>query len=145
MNPRTIAAFLSTLPTRSKTVPVASVASEINTVSHPTNTKYERKPGNTLPLTPKAARESTIVVALDFFPARELKPTIKNESTVPSIAARVACQKEIPKPKKNAPYESANSETLAPHHGQNKSRALPCRSFSAMTLVELISRAGIFK
>ena len=103
MNPRTIATFLSTLPTRSKTVPVANVASEISTVSHPTKTKYERKPGRTLPLTPKAARESTIVVALDFFPARELKPTIKNERTVPSTAARVACQKEIPKPKKNAP------------------------------------------
>jgi hypothetical protein len=52
-------------------------------------------------------------------------------------------KKETPKPKKNDPYESARSETLAPHHGQNKSRALPCRSFSAMTFVELSSSAGI--
>jgi hypothetical protein len=43
------------------------------------------------------------VVALDFFPAKELNPTSKNERTVPIIAAKVACQNEIPKPKKNDP------------------------------------------
>jgi hypothetical protein len=61
------------------------------------------EPGNTFPFTPKAARERTIVVALDFFPAKELNPTSKNERTVPIIAAKVACQNEIPKPKKNDP------------------------------------------
>ena len=144
INPQTIAILRSTFPTRSNTVPVARVASETKTVSQPTKTKYERNPGNTLPLTPKAARERTIVVAFDFLPARELKPTTKKDSIVPRIAARVACQKDIPKPRKNAPYESANSETFAPHHGQNRSRALPCRSFSAIRFVELISYAGIF-
>jgi hypothetical protein len=44
-----------------------------------------------------------MVGALDFFPAIELSPTNRNERTVPSTAARVACQKDIPKPKKKDP------------------------------------------
>jgi hypothetical protein len=56
-----------------------------------------------LPFTPKVAREITIVGAFDFFPASELTPTSRNESTDPNIAATVACQKEIPNPKKNEP------------------------------------------
>ena len=52
---------------------------------------------------PKAARDKTMVGALDRFPARELKPTSRNERTVPIIAAKVACQNEIPKPRKNEP------------------------------------------
>ena len=39
MNPKIIAILRSTLPTRSKTVPVANVASDTKTVSHPTKTK----------------------------------------------------------------------------------------------------------
>ena len=96
-----------------------------------------------MPFTPKTARERTIVGAFDFFPARELKPTSKNERTVPIIAAKVACQKEIPKPRKNEPYESANKETLAPHHGQNKDEAFPERSLSAITFVPFSSKFNL--
>jgi hypothetical protein len=44
-----------------------------------------------------------MVGALDFLPARELKPTNRKERTVPMIAAKVACQNEIPNPRKNEP------------------------------------------
>jgi hypothetical protein len=113
-----------------KTVPVAKVARDTRTVSQPTKMRYERAPGIRLPLTPNVARERTIVGAFDFLPAKELTPTRRNERTVPKIAARVACQNEIPKPKKNDPYESAKSETFAPHQGQKSEEAFPCRSFS---------------
>jgi len=65
---------------------------------------------------------------------------------VPTKAAIVACVKEIPKPKKKAPYDSANKETLAPAQGQNKEWAFPDRSDSAITFGPLISisKAGIF-
>jgi hypothetical protein len=56
-----------------------------------------------LPLTPNDARERTIVGALDFFPANELNPTRRKERTVPKKAAMVACQNEIPNPRKNEP------------------------------------------
>jgi hypothetical protein len=41
------------------------------------------------------------------------------------MAAKVACLKEIPNPKKKEPYDKARSETFAPAHGQNKERAFP--------------------
>jgi hypothetical protein len=44
-----------------------------------------------------------MVGAFDFLPASELTPTRRKERTVPRIAAKVACQKEIPNPKKNEP------------------------------------------
>jgi hypothetical protein len=94
----------------------------------------------TLPFTPNVARERTIVGAFDFLPARELIPTKEKERTVPRTAARVACQKEIPKPRKNDPYESANKETFAPHQGQKSDEALPPRSLSWMTFVPLSSK-----
>ncbi|CAB4535959.1 unannotated protein [freshwater metagenome] len=128
--PKIIAVLCSRWPTLTKTVPVARVASETRTVSHPTKMRYESAPGMRFPLTPKVARERTIVGAFDFFPASELTPTSRNERTVPRMAAMVACQKEIPKPKKNDPYESAKSETFAPHHGQKREDALPARSLS---------------
>ena len=56
-----------------------------------------------LPLTPKDARASTIVGALERLPASELIPTSKNEPSVPMIAAKVACLNEMPKPKKKEP------------------------------------------
>ena len=83
-----------------------------------------------LPFTPNVARDKTIVGAFDFLPASELIPTKRNERTVPKKAAIVACQKEIPKPKKNEPYESAKSETFAPHHGQKRDDGFPTRSLS---------------
>jgi hypothetical protein len=106
---------------------------------------YESAPGNLLPFTPKDARDKTMVGAFERFPARELIPTNKKEPMVPIKAAIVACLKEMPKPRKKAPYESASSETLAPAHGQNKERARPERSDSAMTFAPLtsISNAGI--
>ena len=73
-----------------------------------------------------------MVGAFERLPASELIPTNPKEAMVPITAATVACQKEIPKPRKNAPYESASNETLAPAHGQNKSLALPLRSVSEM-------------
>ena len=91
------------------------------------------------PLVPKEARERTIVGAFDFFPARELTPTSRKERIVPRIAATVACQKEMPKPRKNDPYESARSETFAPHHGQKRFEGLPPRSDSAIVFVPLSS------
>ena len=69
-----------------------------------------------------------MVGAFERFPASELIPTRKNDPTVPTKAAIVACVKEIPKPKKKPPYESANKETLAPAHGQKRDRAFPLRS-----------------
>jgi hypothetical protein len=74
-------------------------------------------------------------------PAKELIPTRRNEAIVPIIAAKVACLKEIPNPKKKDPYESAKSETLAPAHGQNKDRADPLRSDSWIVLGPFISRS----
>ena len=56
-----------------------------------------------LPLTPKEALASTIVGAFERLPASELIPTRRKDAIVPIIAAKVACLKEIPKPKKNAP------------------------------------------
>jgi hypothetical protein len=56
-----------------------------------------------LPRTPKVARERTIVGALDFFPASELTPTKAKERVVPIRAAKVACQNEMPNPRKKEP------------------------------------------
>ena len=130
---------------RVKTVPVARVAKETRTVSQPTKIKYESAPGNLLPCTPKDARERIMVGAFERLPASELIPTNKKEPIVPMKAASVACLNEMPKPKKKAPYESASSETFAPAHGQNKERARPDRSDSAITFAPLIStsKAGI--
>ena len=81
-----------------------------------------------------------MVGALDRLPASELKPTNKNESMVPIKAAAVACQNEIPNPRKKEPYERARSETFAPHQGQKRDDAFPMRSDSEMTLVPFNSR-----
>jgi hypothetical protein len=56
-----------------------------------------------LPLTPKEARANTMVGALDRLPANELIPTSRNDAIVPNTAAKVACLKEIPNPKKKDP------------------------------------------
>jgi hypothetical protein len=86
-----------------KIVPVAKVARDTRTVSHPTKTKYESRLGTIFPLIPKTALDCTIVGAFDLLPANELNPTSVNERTVPIKAAKVACQKDIPKPRKKAP------------------------------------------
>ena len=112
-------------PSLAKTVCAASVASDTRTVSQPTKTRYESRPGKTFPLTPNAARESVIVGAFERLPAIELTPTRINEPTVPIIAAHVACQKEMPNPRKKEPYESARSETFPAAQGQKSDRAVP--------------------
>ena len=102
-NPKTLEISGSTLPTLVKTVSEAKVASETKTVSQPTNIKYERRPGTIFPLTPKAALDKVMVGAFARLPAREEIPTKKKLLTVPITAANVACQKEMPKPKKSDP------------------------------------------
>ena len=99
-----------------------------------------------LPFTPKDALDKTIVGAFDLLPAKELIPTNKNDPIVPIKAATVACLKDIPKPRKKAPYDKASKETLAPAHGQKRERALPARSDSSITLGPFTSRpkAAIF-
>jgi hypothetical protein len=84
-----------------------------------------------------------MVGAFARLPAKELIPTKKKEAIVPIMAANVACQKEIPKPRKNDPYESASKETFAAAQGQKSERADPLRSFCAMKLVPLISSMGL--
>ena len=56
-----------------------------------------------LPLTPNEARARTIVGAFERLPASELTPTRRNDAIVPIMAAKVACLKEIPKPRKKEP------------------------------------------
>ena len=139
-NPKIFGKSPSTPPTRLNTVSVAKVASDTKTVSHPTNIKYDKNPGTTFPLTPNAARDNVIVGAFARLPARDEMPTKKNEPIVPITAAIGACQNEIPKPKKNEPYDNAKNETFAAAHGQNKERALPARSDSLMKLMLFNSR-----
>jgi hypothetical protein len=90
-------------PSRPKTVAVASVASVTSTVSQPTSRRYEAALGNALPRTPKAARDSTIVGAEPRLPARLTRPTSRNETTVPSTPAAIACGTPMPKPSRNEP------------------------------------------
>jgi hypothetical protein len=78
-------------------------------------------------------------------PARDEIPTKKNELMVPINAATVACQNEIPKPRKNDPYDNAKKETFAAAQGQNKERALPPRSASLMKLILFNSRFSFEK
>jgi hypothetical protein len=103
VKPKSNERFRSIPPIRAKIVPVANVASETRTISQPTKIKYDSAPGTLLPLTPNEARDKTMVGALERFPANELIPTSRNEPIVPKNAARVACLKEIPKPRKKAP------------------------------------------
>ena len=51
----------------------------------------------------KAALDKVIVGAFARLPARDEIPTKKKLLTVPITAAKVACQNEIPNPKKNKP------------------------------------------
>jgi hypothetical protein len=79
------------------------VARETKTVSQPTKIKYDKKPGNRFPLTPNAALDNVMVGALARLPARDEIATNEKLPRVPMIAAAVACQKEIPKPRKKDP------------------------------------------
>jgi len=81
-----------------------------------------------------------MVGAFARLPAKELIPTKTNEAMVPITAAKVACQKEMPKPKKNEPYESASKEMFPAAHGQKSDLTEPPRSCSAITLMPFNSR-----
>jgi hypothetical protein len=90
-------------PTRWNTVAVASVARITSTVSQPTVSSQEITVGSLLPLTPKAARLSTIVGAEPRLPATAMNPQARNDSTIPTTPTISACQNEMPKPSSNAP------------------------------------------
>jgi hypothetical protein len=90
-------------PSSENTVDVARVDSETSTVSQPTRSSQERKAGTALPVTPNAARLSTIVGAEPRLPASATTPHSANDSTTPTTPAIAACQNETPKPRMNAP------------------------------------------
>jgi hypothetical protein len=76
-----------------------------------------------------------MVGALARLPAKEDIATSEKLPIVPITAAAVACQKEIPKPRKKDPYDSARKDTFAAAHGQNKERAVPIRSDLSIKLI----------
>jgi len=80
-----------------------------------------------------------MVGAFARLPASDEMATKEKLPRVPIIAAVVACQKEIPKPRKNDPYERAKNETLAAAHGQNNDLAEPLRSDSEIKLIPFSS------
>ena len=90
-------------PSRVNTVAVASVARMTSTVSQPTVSTQEISAGSLLPLTPKAARLSTIVGAEPRFPATAMNPQARNDSTIPTTPTTTACQNEMPNPSTNEP------------------------------------------
>src|ERR1039457_2158529 len=90
-------------PSRWKTVAVASVARMTSTVSQPTVSSQEIAVGSLLPLTPKAARLSTIVGAEPRLPATAMNPQARKDSTIPTTPTTMACQKEMPKSSSNEP------------------------------------------
>ena len=85
------------------TVAVASVARMTSTVSQPTVSSQEITVGSLLPLTPNAARLSTIVGAEPRLPATAMNPQARNDSTIPTTPTTSACQNEMPKPSTNEP------------------------------------------
>src|SRR5471030_2344390 len=90
-------------PSSVNTVEVASVESETSTVSQPTSRIQESAVGSALPVTPKAARLSTIVGAEPRLPARATTPHRAKDRTTPITPATVACQNDSPKPTTNEP------------------------------------------
>src|SRR5215471_16275708 len=90
-------------PRRSKTVAVASVARMTRMVSQPTVSSQEITDGSLLPLTPNAARPSTIVGAEPRLPATAMNPHSRNDTMMPTMLTTTACQNEIPNPSTKAP------------------------------------------
>src|SRR6202046_1524 len=82
-------------PSRWKTVAVASVAKMTSTVSQPTVSSQEITVGSLLPLTPNAARLSTIVGAEPRLPATAINPQARNDRTIPTTPTTIACQDEM--------------------------------------------------
>src|SRR5215470_4086955 len=90
-------------PRRSNTVAVASVARMTSTVSQPTVSSQESADGSLLPLTPNAARPSTIVGAEPRFPATAMNPHSRNDTMMPTMLTTTACQNAMPNPSTKAP------------------------------------------
>src|SRR4051794_238885 len=90
-------------PSSVNTVAVASVASEVSTVSQPTVSTQDRTAGTRPPATPNAARLSTRVGADPRLPAIATNPQSRKLTTMPITPATAACQKEMPKPRVKAP------------------------------------------
>src|ERR1700735_1728995 len=82
-------------PSRWKTAAVASVASRTSTLSQPTVSSQEITVGSLLPLTPNAARLSTIVGADPRLPATAINPQARNDRTIPTTPTTIACQDEM--------------------------------------------------
>ena len=101
--PSTLVASPPPQPSSLNTVAVASDASDTSTVSQPTSRTQDRAVGSALPVTPKAARLSTIVGADPRLPASATTPHSANDRTTPITPAIVACQNETPKPTTNEP------------------------------------------
>ena len=72
-------------------------------VSQPMETSHETTPGTFCPLTPNAARLSTIVGAEPRLPAIAMTPQSAKETTIPTTVTTAACQNEMPKPSTNEP------------------------------------------
>jgi len=85
-----------------------------------------------------------MVGAFALLPARDEIATREKLPRVPIIAAAVACQKDMPNPRKKDPYERAKNETLAAAHGQNKDLAEPLRSDSEIKLIPFSSIICLF-
>ena len=90
-------------PSRSNTVAVARVARMTRMVSQPTVSTQEITDGSLLPLTPNAARPSTMVGAEPRLPATAMNPHSRKDTMMPIRLTTTACQNEIPKPSTNAP------------------------------------------
>src|SRR5712671_6318146 len=90
-------------PRRWNTVAVASVARMTSTVSQPTVSSQEIAVGSLLPLTPNAARPSTMVGAEPRLPATAMNPHSRNDTMMPTTLTTTACQNEMPNPSTKAP------------------------------------------
>ena len=99
----TLVPFPPPQPSRANTVAVASVARMTSTVSQPTVSTQEIAAGSLLPLTPNAARLSTIVGAEPRLPATAMNPQARNDSTIPTTPTMTAWANEMPKSSTNAP------------------------------------------
>ena len=90
-------------PSSVSTVDVASTAREASTVSQPSVSSHDKADGSRLPLTPNAARLSTMVGAEPRLPASETMPQSVNDTTMPITPTVTAWAKEMPKSSRKAP------------------------------------------
>ena len=82
--------------------------------------------GHLLSLHAEAARDRIMVGAEPRLPAIAMMPQRAKDTTTPMTVTRIACQKEMPKPRTNAAYEMPKTEMLAANHGQKRSRGPRC-------------------